>query len=139
MISDFKLNVDDSTKIDIEIMTENPNMYVNLKELVERFVELVKNNFSDATLNVEAIAERLGVHRTTLSRLVTKQLKRSPHQYLMSFRVQYGMTLLKGTDLPISEIAIKCGIPNKTHFASIIHKSVKMSPSAYRFSDDPIE
>ena len=108
-------------------------------QLVERFVELVKNNFSDATLNVEAIADRLGVHRTTLSRLVTKQLKRSPHQYLMSFRVQYGMTLLKGTDLPISEVAIKCGIPNKTHFASIIHKSVKMSPSAYRFSDNLVD
>ena len=33
---------DDSTKIDIEIMTENPNMYVNLKELVERFIEIDK-------------------------------------------------------------------------------------------------
>ena len=32
--------MDDSTKIDIEIMTENPNMYVNLKELVERFIEI---------------------------------------------------------------------------------------------------
>ena len=32
--------MDDSTKIDIEIMTENQNMYVNLKELVERFIEI---------------------------------------------------------------------------------------------------
>ena len=32
--------IDDSTKIDIEIMTENPNMYVNLKELVERFIDI---------------------------------------------------------------------------------------------------
>lgn len=39
-VDNFKLNVDDSTKIDIEIMTENPNMYVNLKELVERFIEI---------------------------------------------------------------------------------------------------
>ena len=35
-----KAEVDDSTKIDIEIMTENPNMYVNLKDLVERFMEI---------------------------------------------------------------------------------------------------
>ena len=33
---------DDDIKIDIEIMTENPNMYVNLKELVERFIEIDK-------------------------------------------------------------------------------------------------
>ena len=33
-------DIDDGTKIDIEIMTENPNMYVNLKELVERFIEI---------------------------------------------------------------------------------------------------
>ena len=40
-------NIDESTKINIEIMTENPNMYVNLKELVERFVEI------DASYNHE--------------------------------------------------------------------------------------
>ena len=108
-------------------------------QLVTRFVELVKNNFADATLNVEAISDILGVHRTTLSRVVTKQLKRSPHQYLVSFRAQYGLTLLKGTDLPISKIAEKCGFPNKSHFTSIIQKSVKMSPTMYRLSNNKID
>ena len=32
--------MDDSTRIDIEIMTSNSNRYVNLKELTERFVEI---------------------------------------------------------------------------------------------------
>ena len=49
-----RAKVDDGTKIDIEIMTENPNMYVNLKDLVERFVD-VDEEFNHTPWNLEQI------------------------------------------------------------------------------------
>ena len=52
--------MDDSTKIDIKIMMENPNKYVNLKELVERFVEINKE-YNNEPWNLEQILTNIGM------------------------------------------------------------------------------
>lgn len=52
--------MDDSTKIDIEIMTENPNMYVNLKELVERFIE-IDEEYNHTLWNLDQILTNIRI------------------------------------------------------------------------------
>jgi hypothetical protein len=46
--------MDDSLKIDIEIMTENPGKYVNLKALTERFVR-INEEYNNEPWNLEQI------------------------------------------------------------------------------------
>lgn len=46
--------MNDSLKIDIEIMTENPNMYVNLKDLTERFIR-IDEEYNHEPWNLEQI------------------------------------------------------------------------------------
>ena len=48
------------TEIDIEIMTENPNKYVNLKELVERFIE-VDEYYNHEPWNLEQIIANINI------------------------------------------------------------------------------
>ena len=101
-------------------------------QIVRKFVDIVRRQYSDPSLNVESIAAKLGVHRSTLFRLVTRQLGHSPHIFLGSNRAQHALSLLKSTDLPISEIARQTGLPNLAHFFSIIRQCVGMSPTEYR-------
>ena len=102
------------------------------QEIGKRFVQIVNSRFHDPTLNVESIADILGIHPSTLARKVKKELCRTPQNYLRSYRAQQGLTLLSGTDLPVSEIAKRCGLPDKTHFYTIIRQSVGVSPTEYR-------
>lgn len=53
-------NIDDSTKISIEIMTENPNMYINLKKLVERFVKM-DEEYNNTPWNLEQIIANISI------------------------------------------------------------------------------
>ena len=46
--------MDDSLKIDIEIMTENSAKYVNLKALTERFVR-INEEYNNEPWNLEQI------------------------------------------------------------------------------------
>ena len=102
------------------------------QEIGKRFVQIVHSHFQDPALNVESIADMMGIHPSTLTRKIKKELCRTPYNYLISYRAQQGLTLLAGTNLPISEVARQCGLPDKTHFYTIIRKSVGMSPTEYR-------
>ena len=102
------------------------------QDIGKRFVQIVHSHFQAPALNVESIADMMGIHPSTLTRKIKKELCRTPYTYLISYRAQQGLTLLAGTNLPISEVARQCGLPDKTHFYTIIRKSVGMSPSEYR-------
>ena len=74
----------------------------------------------------------MGIHPSTLMRKIKKELCRTSHNYLISYRAQQGLTLLSGINLPIFEVSRQCGLPDKTHFYTIIRKSVGMSLIEYR-------
>jgi len=100
--------------------------------LVTRFKEIVQARFGDAGLNINVICEELGCHRTTLDRAIKEKLNRTPINYLMSERCVYALALIRGTNLPIAEIAARCGIPDPATFNRFIRKYVGRSPLAYR-------
>lgn len=56
----MKTKMDNSTKVNIEMMTENPNMYVNLKDLVERFVE-IDEYYNHELWNLQQIIANINV------------------------------------------------------------------------------
>ena len=55
--------MDDSLKIDIEIMTKNPAKYVNLKALTERFV-MINEEYNNEPWNLEQILANIRMVRT---------------------------------------------------------------------------
>lgn len=83
-------------------------------------------------VNVNIIAEMLGVHRSTLSRILTEKMNTSPGRYLLQVRIQRALSLLRNTDLPVHVISRKVGLPDPAHFARLIHSATGMSPGAFR-------
>lgn len=102
--------------------------------IVKRFIELVKQNLSDPRMNVNSLCDTLGVHRATLSRRFREAMHRPPGDFIAKNRVLRGMTLLRGTDLAISEIALQCGILDPGLFCRAIRRETGMNPSEYRTS-----
>lgn len=61
-----------------------------------------------------------------------KQFGISPIAYLNKFRLSMASDMLKQTDLPINEIALRVGIPDPLYFSKIFRKMFRVSPKEYR-------
>ncbi|TDV18269.1 transcriptional regulator GlxA family with amidase domain [Paraburkholderia caballeronis] len=56
----------------------------------------------------------------------------TPSEYLLRARLDASCTLLAQTDLPIDEIAQRCGVPRGDRLARIFRRRLSISPSDYR-------
>lgn len=56
----------------------------------------------------------------------------SPHAYLIETRVSAAKEMLWNSDIPITEIAEKCGFGRQQYLNDIFKKATGMSPGKYR-------
>ena len=58
----------------------------------------------------------------------------APHRYVLQRRIERGVALLREQYLPISDIALRCGFANQSHFAGAFRRALGVSPHEYRSS-----
>lgn len=61
-----------------------------------------------------------------------KHLGRTPHEYLLAYRLRQSKQLLLTTDLTMEQIAEKCGFNSASHFARAFRSSNNLRPSEFR-------
>ncbi len=96
--------------------------------LCDRFVALAQERYHERGINVDAIADILGVHRVTLAKCVKEAMDISPGVYLGRLRMQRALELLRDPDLSITEIAGRVGFGNVSHFARSLRKATGRGP-----------
>lgn len=99
---------------------------------VEEAVRIINRRFADPSLDVNALASETGLHRSQLTRLFTRELGRSPSEYLKSLRLETGIALLKDSTLQIGEIAWRCGFREPGYFSRLIRDRTGKSPREIR-------
>ena len=102
--------------------------------LVERCVETIGQRFDDPAFNIAALAETVGVNRCRLSRLFRERKRISPIEYLVARRLQKGLSLLRESSLPISDIAARCGYADPDYFSKSVRAVTGLSPRRFRGS-----
>ena len=98
----------------------------------KRAKEIIFTQFSNPEININTIADMVGCSRARLSRLFRQEFNRTPGNYLSSTRIEQAGALLRGTDLPISEIAVRCGIPNLNTFCRFVKRISGFTPLEFR-------
>jgi len=71
-------------------------------------------------------------------RLFKQHFGETPHQYLMRLRLQRACTLLKHTEMPVTEICFRVGFESLGSFSWLFRRRLGLSPSEYRASDLPL-
>jgi len=83
-------------------------------------------------LNVNVIAQRLGVDRTTLGRAFKKRTEKTPHAFIDSFRLMKVREILRNTALPLTVIAGNAGFRDEKYFISWFKKKTGTTPDKWR-------
>lgn len=97
-----------------------------------RAVRAVQEHWADPVYGIEQIAAELRLHRSVFSRKFHAAFGLSPSQYLMRWRIQNAMNLLRNSELPVAEVARSCGWEDANYFARCIGKATGMPPSEFR-------
>ena len=83
-------------------------------------------------VSVEEIAAASGLNRSYFGKLFKETMGFSPQQYLIQYRMTKAAELLKGSRIPVGEVARSVGYENQLHFSRAFKNTYGISPSQYR-------
>ncbi|WP_216853078.1 helix-turn-helix domain-containing protein [Phytoactinopolyspora halotolerans] len=92
-------------------------------------------------LDIAALARSASVSPTHFSRSFKAAFGETPHQYLMSRRMERAKALLRVGELSVTEVCLAVGFTSLGSFSTQFRRFVGESPSAYRShvtSDDAV-
>lgn len=81
---------------------------------------------------MEKVASLLQTNRSILSRAFSLNQKMTVVDYLSSCRLQKAISLIKETDIPISQIAKLCGYSSHNYFTKVIRRHTGSPPGILR-------
>lgn len=98
---------------------------------VQTVMEYIGENFKE-DLSLERIAALVSLSPYHFSRMFKQETGFSPHEYVLTVRIDAAKTLLKTTGLSIKEITYAAGFHSEAHFVSTFKKRTLMTPTAFR-------
>ncbi len=84
--------------------------------------------------NINEIAARLGVDRTSLFRAFVKETGRSPYEYMDDLKYKMVLELLSGSEASIASVGASAGFKDQRYFISWFRRHAAMPPGAWRKS-----
>ena len=101
-----------------------------------RAKDLADARYADP-LDVDDLARAAGLSRAHFSREFRRAFGDSPHQYLLTRRLERAAALLRNTDRSVADICVSVGLQSVGSFTTSFTRTYGMSPTAYRAAHPP--
>jgi AraC-like DNA-binding protein len=88
-------------------------------------------------LDVTALARAAHLSPAHFSREFRRAFGETPHQYLLTRRLERAAALLRNTDRTVTEICIAVGLRSVGSFTTSFGRAYGLSPTAYRAAHPP--
>ena len=88
-------------------------------------------------LDVPALARAAHLSPAHFSREFRRAFGETPHQYLLTRRLERAAALLRNTDRTVAEICVAIGLRSVGSFTTSFGRTFGLSPTAYRASYPP--
>jgi AraC family transcriptional regulator len=98
---------------------------------MRRLVEFIEENL-ESDLSLHALAAEVEISPLYLARAFRAAVGQSPHQYVLTRRIERARELLRNTDMPVVDVALASGFSSQSHLAHWFLRQVGVSPAAYR-------
>lgn len=117
-----------------EIHEENKNVSgpESGNEFLHRLTEIVLEVIPEGNVDYELIASRMCISRAHLNRKVKALAGCTTTDFILAIRISKAKELLRGTSLPVWEVAQKCGFSDNAYFSTLFKKTVGCTPVQFR-------
>ncbi|MGN0204343.1 MAG: AraC family transcriptional regulator [Coprococcus sp.] len=111
-----------------------------LKDLyIREATTFVEHYYHHSGVTIKDMAAFCNLNQNYLAKIFRETLHQTPQQFLIYFRMNKAMELLKYTTLPIGEISHQVGYPNQLNFSRAFKKVTGLSPQNWRSGNQHVE
>lgn len=111
--------------------TRSDSTVENEEEAVNRLLRNIVNNIADPP-SVKEMAAAIGHSQAHFIRMFNRRTGLTPHQYIISIRINRAKHLLATTDLPLRDIANIVGYTSESMFCSAFRNATNITAGEYR-------
>ncbi|MDE6696293.1 MAG: helix-turn-helix domain-containing protein [Muribaculaceae bacterium] len=102
------------------------------EKLMDKINQYINDNLSEATMNVDALSEYVGISRSQLHRRMKDIVGVAPSDYIRNVRLRKACEMLSQGDVDIAQVAYSLGFNAQSHFSTLFKRYTGMTPSEYR-------
>src|SRR6059036_3177101 len=103
-----------------------------------RAKDLIDARYRDA-LDVPTLARAARLSTAHFSREFRRSFGETPHQYLLTRRLEREAAMLRNTDRSVADICLTVGLRSVGSFTTSFRRVYGLSPTAYRAAHPPVE
>ena len=104
-----------------------PAELIRIKKVLEHIHEDPARPFT-----LEDLTARSGVKKTLFLQSFRRMTGTTPKQYILGLRLEYARDLLLETDVPVAQVAERCGFSDSFYFSRCFKNHFSTSPRQYR-------
>ena len=98
---------------------------------LKKAVIYIENNYATA-ITLGDIMRAVALSHSSLTQLFKKELGMTPIKFVWYYRIVVAERMLASSDLPIQDIASKCGFQTAQHFSRKFEESCGCTPTVFR-------
>ena len=98
---------------------------------LQKAVIYIENNYHSA-ITLDDIMRAASLSRASLTQLFKNELEMTPIEYVWHHRIAIGHKFLNFTNLPIKDIALRCGFKTVQHFSRKFEETYGCNPTTFR-------
>ncbi|MBE1300487.1 MAG: helix-turn-helix domain-containing protein [Alteromonadaceae bacterium] len=96
----------------------------------KRVLEYIEQSYAQ-DISIESMAAVAGLSTAHFSRLFKKTIGSSPHQFLMSYRIETAKKMLSEHKRTMIDIALSCGFADQAHFSRVFKQFQQVTPKKW--------
>ncbi|ASG24538.1 helix-turn-helix transcriptional regulator [Nitrospirillum viridazoti] len=85
-----------------------------------------------APVTLKQLADACGLSAAHFARAFRQSVGEPPHRWLTGRRVELAKALLTAGELPLADIALRCGFSDQSHFTQVFSRLCGQSPGVWR-------
>jgi AraC-like DNA-binding protein len=93
--------------------------------------ELIEHDFAEP-LSLEVLARQVGLSRFHLLRVFDQVYGRTPHRYLTETRLRRAKSLLRASDVSVTDVCMEVGFSSLGSFSALFTREVGQPPREFQ-------
>ena len=98
---------------------------------LNRVVAHIEQNI-DRSLRIKDLAQFVGLSASHFARAFRQSVGVAPRNFVLECRIARAKSLMQTSELPLSEVALACGLSDQAHLSRLFRRFTGMPPNAWR-------